>query len=714
MKTQKYIDRWAFGFLALMGLAVVIVGRFSSSGHALRTDPGSGNVRESAGIPFYFEANQGQAASDVRFLASGARSAVYLTSDGPVFALREATDSNTISLVRMQLRGANPQAEIVGEGELPGRSNYFVGNDPKQWRTDIPHYAGVRYRGIYPGVDLVFYGNGGHVEYDFVVAPGADPSQIRMQFFGAARMEMDSAGNIVLDTVLDGATGELIQRAPVIYQQAGGSREMIAGGYRMETGGAVRFHLASYDAHRPLVIDPVMEYSRFFGGSKEDEILSLAVDKDGNAFLSGETSSPDLALTSGALPHKPAAFQTEGNTLAFVAKVDPTGQKLIYCTYLGGSKTAVGHNIKIDSAGNAYIGGRTEASDFPLKNPIQASFGGGSDDGFLTKLNASGNALVYSTYIGGSEYDQGRALAVDAAGNAYLTGITESANFPTGNPIQAKFGGKQDTFALKVNTAGTALVYSTYLGGTGNDVGHAITVDSAGNAYITGLTNSPDFPTARAFQGSYKGGEGNDVIVVKVNAAGSALTYSTYLGGSKNEESRAIAVDAAGNATITGYTQSADFPTARPLQARFAGGSNDIFVTQFNASGETLNFSTYLGGGAGDYGRGLALDAARNVYLTGYTDSKDFSTKDPFQAAYGGGTADTIAVKMNPAGSALLLSSFLGGSAYERGRGLAVDGRGAIYISGRTESKDFPVTKSLTNEFGGGPNDAYLVKISDR
>jgi Beta-propeller repeat len=696
-------------YIALISTAVLLtVYHASWVGSAPASDGGTDVL--AAGLPVHFEVNQGQAAPEVRFLVNGGRSALYLTNQEAIFALRETADFGAPSLVRMRLLGSNQAAEIVGEDELPGKSNYFIGNDPERWRTKIPHYSRVRYRDLYPGVDLVFYDNGGVLEYDFVVAPEADPGKVRLQFDGVKSMEMDATGNVNLQT----EAGRLVQRAPVIYQEVAGLRREIAGSYLLENDGTVGFQLGNYDARLPVVLDPVIEYARFFGGSKEDEILSLAVDRDGNTFLSGETSSPDLVLSSGALAHNPVAFQTEGNTLAFVAKLDPTGSKMIYCTYLGGSKTAVGHNLKIDSSGNAYVGGRTEASDFPTKNPIQAAFGGGSDDGFLTKLNSSGSAIVYSTYIGGSEYDQGRALAVDSNGNAYLTGITESPNFPTKNPIHAKFSGKQDTFALKVNAAGSALVYSTYLGGSGNDVGHAMAVDAAGNAYITGLTNSPDFPTAGAIQSAYKGGEGNDVIVVKVNAAGSALAYSTYLGGSKNEESRGIAVDAAGNATITGYTQSSDFPTAKALQAKFAGGSNDIFVTQFSADGSALNFSTYLGGSGGDYGRGLALDQAKNVYLTGYTESADFPTKEPFQGAFAGGSADAIAVKLNPTGSALLFSSFLGGSAYERGRGLAVDSRGYVYISGRTESKDFPVTQSLTNKFGGGPNDAFLVKLSAR
>ena len=678
----------------LLGISIMISSNFREMALS-GTTPGA--VSTSV-VSVYFERNHGQAAVPVRYLARAGDSTLLLTPDGATLQPMAMT---------MRLVGANSSPAIEGEQELPGRSNYFVGNDPGRWRTDIPHYARVRYREVYRGVDLVFYGNPGQVEYDFIVAAGADPGQIRLEFGGVERLQLDGDGNLHLR----GSHGEVVQQAPLTYQEVGGTRQPIAGEYTLLAANQVGFRVGEYDRSLPLVLDPVMEYGRFFGGSKEDEVLSLAVDRAGNAYLTGETSSPDLPVTTGALPHKPAAFQTEGNTLAFVAKVDATG-RLIYCTYLGGSKTAVGHNIKIDAQGNAYIGGRTEANDFPLKNPIQATFGGGSDDGFLAKLNAQGNALVYSTYIGGSEYDQGRALAVDGQGNAYLTGITESPNFPTKNPIQTKFGGKQDTFALKVNAAGTALVYSTYLGGSENDVGHAITVDGGGNAYITGLSNSSNFPTAKAVQSAFKGGEGNDVIVVKVNPAGTALAYSTYLGGRKNEESRGIVVDAAGNATVTGYTQSADYPTAKPLQTKFGGGSNDIFVSQFTPDGAALAFSTFLGGTGGDYGRGIALDAGRNVYLTGYTDSKDFVTKNPFHAAYAGGTADSIAVKLNSSGSAVLFSSFLGGSAYERGRGIAVDPAGNVYVSGRTESRDFPTTQSLNNKFGGGPNDGYLVKLT--
>ncbi len=698
---------WSFGLLLLLGLATLT----SSSQHSLpktareRADSGA----RLAGMPLYFEPNLGQANPQVKMLARGA--GMFFRSEDVAMLLPSGHSSAAFPM-EMKWIGGNAAPEIIGENPRDGRSHYFIGDDPRAWVTDVAQHSGVRYREVYSGIDVVFHATQGQIEYDYMVQPGADPAQIKMELSGGEDFYLDGAGNLTIRS----AGNTFTHRAPVVYQVERGERQLIAGAFRVLSADPLQvgFDLAEYDHSRELVIDPVMEYGRFFGGSQEEEILSIAVDKDGFIYMSGETSSPDLPLSAGKLAHPASVFQTKGNTLAFVAKLDPTGTKLIYCTYLGGSKTAVGHNLKIDAAGNAYIGGRTEASDFPLMKPIQAKFGGGSDDGFITKLNAAGNALIYSTYLGGSEYDQGRALAVDAAGNAYLTGITESANFPVKNPIQVKYAGKQDTFALKINPAGSALVYSTYLGGAGDDVGHAITVDAAGSAYITGLTNSADFPTAKPLQSAFKGGEGDDTIVVKINPDGTALVYSTFLGGSKDDESRGIVVDAAGNATITGYTQSSDFPTAKPLQAKFGGGAQDIFVSSLRADGAALNYSTFLGGSGADYGRGLALNAAGDVYLTGYTDSKNFPLKNPLQPNYAGGTADTFYAKLDRTGATLVVSSFLGGDLYERGRGIAVSAHGEVYISGRTESKNFPVTKPHSPAFGGGPNDAFLVKIWEK
>ncbi len=700
---------WTLALVLLSGWAAVIL---STSPHSIRrsslTNPGN-SVRPKVSLPIYFEINEGQASEEVLFLANGNRAALYLLNQQAVFELRGTPDSPMRSMVQMRLIGANPVPEIAGEQELTGKSNYLTGSNPHHWRTDIPHYARVRYRNVYPGVDLVFYGNQGMIEYDFVLSPGADPDQVRLQFSGAERPALDAAGNLILHS----PAGDLVQRAPDIYQEVSGSRREIAGGYSLERDGSLRFRVESYDARHSLVLDPVIEFSRYFGGNREEEILSVATDADGNIYIGGESSSPDLEVSESSLPYPASVFNTEGNTLAFVAKLDPTGTRLHYLTYLGGSKTSVGHNLKVDSAGSAYVGGRTEAEDFPLRDPIQPRYGGGSDDGFLSKLTPDGSALVYSTYIGGSEYDQVRALALDGDGNAYVTGITESANFPTSNPIQASYAGKQDTFVAKVSADGSALVYSTYAGGSENEVGHAITVDPGGNAYITGLSNSPDFPTTQdAVQPGYAGGEGDDTIVVKINADGSEFLYSTFLGGTKDDESRAVAVDADGNAVITGYTQSDDFPTANALQENFGGASHDIFVAQLNSRGAGLRFSTYLGGTGSDYGRGLALDPSGNIWLTGYTDSTDFPTREPLQGRYSGGAADVVIVKLSPLADQLLYSTFLGGTAYERGRGITVDTEGNILVSGRTESPDFPVSRQPSQTFGGGSSDAFLVKFA--
>lgn len=701
--------RWVSGGVAT---ALLALGVLSGPRPAMQAMP----TRQAFRSKLYFEPNHGQASGDVLMLARGSGGMVELLADGMRFVPAGAS-FGAKRLWQWKLVGSRPAAAVEGQQTQAGVSNYFVGAHPENWLTDLPHFSQAVYRQPYPGVDLVVHGSSsgsgaGELEYDFIVQPGADTRQLAVEFAGAESFALDSQGSLIFKTA-----GETItHRAPVAYQRQGDTLQYVASAYKIESAHPLRvgFALGEYDHSRELIIDPVVEYGRFFGGSQEDEILAISVDKAGYVYMTGETSSPDLPVAADSLKHTASVFQTKGNTLAFVAKLDPTGTKLIYCTYLGGSKTAVGHNIKIDAAGNAYIGGRTEASDFPLMKPIQAQFGGGSDDGFVAKLNAAGNALVYSTYIGGSEYDQGRALAVDAAGNAYLTGITESPNFPLKNPIQAKYSGKQDSFALKINAAGDALVYSTYLGGSGDDVGHAIAVDAAGAAYITGLSNSLDFPLARPLQRQFKGGVGDDTIVVKINPAGSAFVYSTYVGGLKDDEARAIAVDGQGNAVVTGYTQSPDFPLSWPMQADFGGGTHDVFAFSLQPDGSAFNWSTFLGGSGGDYGRGLALDGAGNVYLTGYTDSKNFPTRNPSQADYAGGSADVFYAKLDRTGRTLLLSSFLGGDAYERGRGMAVDARGNIYISGRTESKSLPVTKPHSPAFGGGPNDGFIVKIREK
>ena len=603
-------------------------------------------------LPLSFEANQGQTDSRVNFLSRGSGYTLFLSPTEAVLALRkpsapevgkvENNGDAEEAVLRMKLVGANPSPRVSGLEELPSRSNYFIGNDPKNWRTNVPHYAKVQYKDVYPGVDLVYYGNQRQLEYDLVVAPGTDPGAIQLAFEGEENLEIDAQGDLVLDS----AGGQVRLHKPLVYQQVEGVRREISGSYVLTGVRQVGFRVGAYDAGKPLVIDPVLSYSTYLGGIGVG--FAIAVDASGNAYVTGFTGSTDFPTASPIQP----TFGGGGD--AFVMKLNAAGNDLVYSTYLGGSGTDTGNGIAVDSSGNAYVTGRTDSTDFPTASPIQPAHGGGTPfrDAFVTKLNAAGSALVYSTYLGGSGREEGNEIGVDAAGNAYVTGFTFSTDFPTASPIQPALGSsfEVDAFVTKLNATGSALVYSTYLGGSRSENGNDIAVDASGNAYVTGFTRSTDFPTVSPIQAANAGGL--DVFVTKLNAAGNALVYSTYLGGSGNEFGQlgdvgaGIAVDASGNAYVTGVTDSLDFPTASPIQPTFGGGGDDVFAAKLNAAGNALVYSTYLGGSGRDSGFDMAVDASGNAYVTGNTASIDFPTVNPFQPAFGGGVTDAFIAKI--------------------------------------------------------------------
>ncbi|OGT27859.1 MAG: hypothetical protein A2Z17_01365, partial [Gammaproteobacteria bacterium RBG_16_66_13] len=666
-------------------------------------------------LPPSFEANRGQSDGQVKFLSRGPGYTLFLTPTEAVFVLSQprpdvaaGTGDAGITepvVVRTQLLGANPAPQVLGLNELPGRSNYFIGNDPRNWHVDIPTYARVRYEQVYPGIDLVYYGKQGQLEYDFVVHPGADPGVIELGVQGARELTLDPQGDLIVHT----AGGELTHCAPVIYQEIDGRRQFVPGGYDLKGPERVGFATAAYDSSRPLVIDPSLRYSTFLGGSSDDRGLGIAVDGSGNAYVTGFTGSTNFPTANALQP------SFGGGVDVFVTKVDASGSALVYSTFLGGSAFDEGVGIAVDGSGNAYVTGATFSSDFPTANALQPAFGGGRGDVFVTKVNADGSALAYSTYLGGSggETTFGGegvgGIAVDGSGNAYVTGLTDSADFPTANALQpVKLTGRETAFVTKVNAAGSALVYSTFLGGSTYDQGYGIAVDGSGNAYVTGLAASPDFPTANALQPAFGGGE--DAFVTKVNAAGSALVYSTFLGGSSYDRGLGIAVDGSGNAYVTGFTGSTNFPTANALQPAFGGG-DDAFVTKVNADGSALAYSTYLGGNAFDRGFGIAVDGSGNAYVTGFTGSTNFPTANALQPAFGGGD-DAFVTKVNADGSALAYSTYLGGNAFDRGFGIAVDGSGNAYVTGLAASPDFPTANALQPAFGGGFADAFVTKVN--
>ena len=497
---------------------------------AVAADSRSDIARVAAGygkLPLSFEANQGQTDKQVKFLSRGPGYALFLTPTEAVLSLKagngQHTKKNSVlpvsrgskgaaskaAVLRIRLEHANGNAEVSGIDELAGKGNYFIGNDPAKWQRNIPTFGGVKYRQVYSGVDLVYYGNQRQLEYDFVLAPEADPRQIELSFAGAKRLRLDADGNLIVSI----AGGEVIEHKPVIYQDIDGMRRRVAGGYELRKDHTVGFELADYDDHRSLTIDPSLVYSTYLGGSSDDFGRGIAVDSSGNAYLTGNTASINFPVTAGA-------FQTASGGIydAFVSKLNSGGSALVYSTYLGGSNYDLGYGIAVDSAGNAYVTGNSHSSDFPTTaGAFQTALSGTAGDAFISKLNSSGSALVYSTYLGGSSSnDIGYGIAVDSAGNAYVTGYSISNDFPTtAGAFQSTFGGGFDGFVSKLNSGGSALVYSTYLGGGSYDLGYGIAVDSSGNAYVTGYTASSDFPTtAGAFQTA--SGGGYDAFVAKL------------------------------------------------------------------------------------------------------------------------------------------------------------------------------------------------------
>jgi hypothetical protein len=656
-------------------------------------------------------------------------------SEAPLGAARRdhpATDRT--SVLRMKLRHANPAAKVTGADQLAGTSNYFIGNDPAKWRTNVPTYAKVKYEGIYPGIDLVYYGNQRQLEYDFIVAPGADPRRIAFDVRGAKQIRQDARGDLVLKT----SAGEIRWHKPVVYQEKNGARQEIAARYAITAANRVGFELAKYDASRPLYIDPLI-YSTYLGGSSNDYGYGIAVDSAGNAYVTGYTHSNNFPVAPGAF--QPTCGGNDCSTYGdvFVSKINATGSALVYSSYLGGSQVDIGFGIAVDSAGDAYVTGQTDSVDFPVTpGAFQTVCNGGSGcnefgDAFVSKLNPTGSALIYSTYLGGSSSsDDGFGIAVDSAGNAYVVGTTASTNFPvTPGAFQTACGSYcSDAFVTKLNPTGSALIYSTYLGGNYLNEGFGIAVDNSGNAYVTGYTWSTDFPTTPgAFQTACGGAPYPyncwDAFVTKFNPTGSALVYSTYLGGSSYDLGFGIAVDSAGNAYVIGGTCSTDFPTMNPLQPAYGGAScisfvvGDAFVTKFNPTGSALVYSSYLGGSGYDNSTAIAIDSSSNIYVTGWTESTDFPvTPGAFQTTCGGGSGcgtnngNTFMAKISPTGSALVYSTYLGGSGGDAGYGIAIDSSGKAYVTGATGSANFPVTPAAFQLANGGGGDAFVAKIS--
>lgn len=698
-------------------------------------------IPESYGkVPLSFELNEGQVDKRVNFLSRASGYELFLTKNELVFALRgdrrdsaksRSSTTRTESsspviegladghantgpdpVLRTRLLGTNGAVNLVGVGELEGRVNYFIGDNRAKWHTDIPTYSKVKYESIYPGTDLVYYGDQRQLEYDFIVAPGADPQRIAFEVRGARRISLNAKGDLVLNV----GARNLCWRKPVAYQKQNGFRNKIGVHYVITQASRIAFQVSRYDTSQPLYIDPLV-YSTYLGGSGDDFGSGIAVDSSGAAYVVGFTASVNFPVTGGAFQDTPS-----GTDDVFVTKLNTTGSSLVYSTFLGGSDINNGLGIAVDEAGDAYVTGFTTSPDFPTTpGAFQTEYGGGQD-GFVSKLDASGSALVYSSYLGGSGQDQGSGIAVDHAGNAFITGFTQSIDFPVSSgAFQAACGNPstcENAFVTAINSSGSALVYSTYLGGS-YDQGYGVTVDSSDNAYVTGLAEAGFPTTPNAFQPTYAGG--GDAFVAKINSTGSTLIYSTYLGGSNYDQGYAIAIDQAGDAYITGFTESFNFPvTPGALQmicneGKSCAKDGDAFVTEINAGGSALIHSTYLGGTKGDYGTGIAVNDSGDAYVTGVTYSKNFpTTSDAVQTkcCNMGSRVNMFVTKLNAPFSALVYSTYLAGIANTEGYGIAVDGAGNAYVTGYTEVGGFPVTSgAFQMTYGGGTSDAFVTKI---
>lgn len=641
-------------------------------------------------LPLAFEA---ASAPDAAFVARTAGGVIVLE---PTAAIRfPPRPGEGTAEIRMHLRGSNPRPRVEPEARLEGSAHHLIG-DPTGWVRDVATFSRVVYRQVYAGVDLVYFGNGRRLEYDFLVAPGASYTGIRVAFSGIDRMEIDGRG----DLVLAAGARRLRHHRPRVYQTAGGKRRELRAAYIRRGRHAVGFEVEAHNPALPLVIDPVLTYSSYLAGSGDDRAYGVAVDDMGCAYIVGETWSANFPRTAGS--HS----GPRGSREIFITKLNPAGTVSLYSTYLGGGGADSGRAIAVDGSGNVYITGTTSSPDFPITPGSMQTSRRVPEAAFVAKLNAAGTALLYSTFIGGGGAQYAAGIAVNAAGEAAIAGYTSSVDFPvTPDAVQRSFGGGYfDAFVAKLNAHGSALVYGSYLGGSGNDTGAGIAVDAEGNTYVTGQTDSQNFPVRNAFRSAV---QGMDAFVAKLNGFGE-LVYSTYLGGHSADLGAAIAADSAGAAYVVGATISSDFPVTVGAFQGANRGSYDAFVAKLHPSGSGLAWSTYLGGSGSDEPRAIAVSGGGMAAVVGWASSSDFPVQSDSSPRGGG---DAFVAAFNAGSGALAYSGYLGGSGADVAQGVAYNSWGSAYVAGFTFSSDFPVTAGAYQTDTAGSIDAFAAKI---
>jgi hypothetical protein len=652
-----------------------------------------------AQVPLYFEEHRDGKQLNY-YIARGTHYTLGIAADSITLMSQRAENAP----IKMQFLGAHP-SPLKGHAPLKGKVNYLKGNHPEYWQTDISTYAVVQQKQIYPGVDVHYYGKQGRLEYDFIVAPETDFSQIQLSFEGVDSLELDNEGNLLLKT----EQGILQQNKPQLYQEIAGKRQVIEGRYQLLSDNKVGFKVEQYNQQYALVIDPVLVYSSYLGGGKSDSGIAISVDEQGSAYVLGQTRSTSLLFEDGV------QSQLAGKTDLFIAKFNPAGNALEYATYLGGSDDDLPRDLTIDDNGYAYIVGMTRSTDFPINNAIQATHKGGRYDTFITKLSPEGNQLDFSTYLGGGNIEQGNSIALDADNNIYITGTTRSSDFPTINAFQSTLAGNYDAYISKISNDGSQLIYSTFIGGNSREISRAIAVDSRGHATITGYTASrSDFPLQNEIQSTNAGRY--DAFITQLTADGQALNYSSYLGGRGTDGGLGIAIDSQDNAIIVGVSNagrrrgtSQNYPLKNALQAT-RGGRNDGVVTKFSADGELL-FSTYLGGNRADNLRNVAIDADDNILVIGSTSSKiDIPIVDPIQSELNKNRTDVYLAKLSSDGSEILFGSYFGGKRSDNGIDIAENGQDIYIVGSTTSGADFPLQEAYQASLGG-KTDLFVAKI---
>ena len=713
-------------------LILTVLSLLMASTLTATTNPNSSTtIQKMNQMPLSFTKNMGQWDDRVLFRANAGGATMWFTKDGVTyqFTRRIETRSGAVPAPGLDSRlrgndkesgngiekdsieqlvltakflGANPNPVVFADGQMEYKCNYFLGNDPTKWHKDVPNYEAITLKDIYPGIDLKYSGDGtGQAAYEFIAAPGVDIAQIKVAYEGAEETSLDADGRLILKTKWGDMIAAIDSPRPV--GEGAGVRAVLSGNtscaWRTSSSTTSSSDLAHGDVRQAMAGNSgtlTLAYSTYLGGGSYEYGWGIAVDGSDNAYVTGQTYSSNFPTQN--------PYQTDQDGWdVFVTKLSSSGSGLIYSTYLGGGGYDYGYDIAVDDSGNAYMTGWTSSTNFPTLNPYQTYHGAG--DVFVTKLSSSGASLIYSTYLGGGSTDQGRAIAVDSGGYAYVTGNTYSTNFPTLNAYQATYqGGDKDAFVSKLSNSGNSLIYSTYLGGGGVDDGEDIAIDSGGYAYVTGYTYSTNFPTLNPFQ-SYRKSD-YDAFVTKLSSSGASLIYSTYLGGEDSDGGCGITVDGGGYAYVTGGTSSSDFPISNPYQTY--QGNGDVFVTKLSNSGNSLIFSTYLGGGSDDEGYGIAVDGGGYAYVTGYTDSPDFPALNPYQAYQG--SYDVFVTKLSSSGNSLIYSTYLGGSGGDYVTGIAIDGGGNTYMTGYTYSTSFPTVNPYQEYQGSG--DAFVTKLS--